>query len=285
MAREMVWKIFGVWIGVIVLLCIFSWKIFVGFPDARFHVSFLDVGQGDSILLKTGRGQMILVDSGAGSRVMEALAKNSLIGPFDRHFDAIVVTHFEKDHAEGFLSVLDSYTVGRIFMNGELRGSELESGFFRRAKEKNIPVSVVRSDRDLQIDEDTFLDFLYPFLGRVEHYSGGSLNNTSISFRVIHRGKPILFSGGDMEFPLEDTLLKKNPALHFSAEVFKVSHHGSRGTNSEKFLRAVHPKIAVISCGFRNGYGHPHAEALSRLSAVGSSIRRTDLEGTVDIAF
>ncbi|MEK7545293.1 MAG: MBL fold metallo-hydrolase [Patescibacteria group bacterium] len=284
MARMMIWKTFGVWIAVIILLSVFCWKIFSAFPDGRFHISFLDVGQGDSMLLKTARGQMILVDSGPGSRVMEALSKNPLVGPFDRYFDAIIVTHFETDHGEGFLSVLDSYDVGRIFINGELRGSELESGFFRRAKEKDIPVFVVRSDLDLQIDDETFVDFVYPFFGRVEHYNGKSLNNTSVSLRVIHGGKPILFSGGDMEFPLEEKLLTRK-SLNLSAEVFKVSHHGSKGTNSDTFLRAVHPKIAVISCGFHNRYGHPHAEALSRLSAVGASIRRTDLEGTVDITF
>lgn len=284
MMRMTLWKILGVWVGVLVLIAVFCWKIIAAFPDGRFHVSFLDVGQGDSILLKTARGQMILVDSGAGSRVMEALSGNPLLGPFDRYFDAIVVTHFETDHGEGFLSVLDSYDVGRIFISGELRGSELESGFFRRAKEKNIPVFVVRSDHDLQIDDETFVDFVYPFFGRIEHYNGKSLNNTSVSLRVIDHGKPILFSGGDMEFPLEDTLLSRK-SFNLSAEVFKVSHHGSKGTNSEKFLRAVRPKIAVISCGFHNRYGHPHTEALSRLAAVGASIRRTDLEGTVDIAF
>lgn len=304
-------KIFLYWLSGIVLIFFFLLQTLAQFPDGRIHIFFLDVGQGDAILIRTPRGQNILIDSGPSKNILKAFSKTSalqgILPFFNRRIDLAIVTHFEKDHAEGFLEMFDRYEIKKFLISGALRGSNLEKEFFQKIKEKKIPIQLVSSNRDLQIAENLYLDFLYPFQGKYDLIGKNkSLNETSVTFRLVRctkrseahansnlrskgiecaEGKqiPLLYSGGDSGFALEEMLIKNR--LDLSAKILKVSHHGSRYSTGEKFLQLINPQTAVISSSRKNSYGHPHEDTLSRLSRTGTAIRRTDLEGTVEAVF
>jgi competence protein ComEC len=295
------------WATVVIVLGFFSLDLLGQLPDGRLHILTLDVGQGDAIFLRTPHGKTVMIDAGKGHSVMNQLPQ--VLNFFDRKIDIAIVTHFDSDHAEGFLDVLRSYQVGQIFLSGALKGSPLENKFFQAANQGRsdghaggddaggVPIAFVRSDRDIELEPGIFLDFLYPFLPLTsQHFD--ALNDTSVTLRLVVdvstgentsvgqrvTRKSLLFSGGDMGFDLEDLLMKSGQDLR--AEILKVSHHGSKYSSGAEFLRAVAAKMALISVGAKNRYGHPTAEALGRLQDAGiTNVRRTDREGRIDVGF
>lgn len=209
------------------------------------QVSFIDVGQGDAILIRKGLTS-VLVDTG-GSKTFD-MAKEVLI-PFFRkeriyELDALIVTHGDFDHAGAKESLVSLFPVHEVIESSSSFPYKVGSLSFRN---------------------------LNPFTWEDEN--DGSL---VLSFSLLGRDWLLM---GDATKETERRILLQNPDL--AADVLKVGHHGSSSSSSYDFLRQVSPTESVISVGEGNRYGHPEKEVLHRLALVGSSVRRTDLEGTI----
>lgn len=247
-------------------------------PDGRLHVYFLNVGQGDAILIRTPGGQNILVDGGPKNNILYEL-KNTLPA-WDSLLDYVILTHPDRDHIEGLISVLKRYPVKHVLATGTYKKDYFSRRFFELIREKNIPLTIAHASSDLQFEPEVFLDVIFPFLQVIEFSE--KTNDSSLISKLIYGKNEILLTG-DSEAATEQKLLAEGVALN--ADVLKVGHHGSKTSTSEDFLRAVNPAYAVISVGKDNSYHHPHPSVIKKLKQCDREILRTDRDGRIEMVF
>lgn len=237
------------------------------------EVSFLDIGQGDSVLIDTPNDQQILIDGGPNKKVLAEISK---IMPFyDRSIDVVIATHPDSDHIGGLPDVLNRYGVDFFIEPGvestNAVGKELE----RIVEEKKIKRILARRGMKLILNDDTYLLILFP----VADVSGMDTNDASIVAKLVHGNTSFLFTG-DSPQKIENYLVyidKEN----LDIDILKAGHHGSKTSSSESFIGYTSPEYAVISVGKGNKYGHPNKEVLDILDKFGVQTLRTDLLGTV----
>jgi competence protein ComEC len=250
-------------------------------PD-RITIYVLDVGQGDAIAIATPNRRWLLVD--AGAKINDFDAGRSRVVPFlrgqgVRQLVAWMASHPDLDHVGGAVAVLESVSVDRVVGSGWVSGQSGQLALLTWLSSHRVPW--LRANRGTQISvDDVKLQFLHPEDQREADYDGGP-NAYSLVFRLEYGRFRMLFTG-DAPGDIEDGLSRDLPEA-LSAQVLKVSHHGSASSTSSGFLTAVDPELAVISVGRGNRYGHPSPHVLWRLSAQGADIRRTDRDGTVVI--
>ncbi len=251
----------------------FAWR---ELPLGEFKMWFLDVGQGDSVLIQTAENHQILVDGGDGERIIEELS--AVMPFFDRSLDMIVLTHPHEDHVGGLVEVLKKYRVENVLLTGVNNRSGIYNEFLNEIIEDDVEFFIADQLMDFRFGE-VLLDVLYPFEPLLlEDFD--NLNNSSVVMMVHNEEERILLTG-DIEEEIEDALLAKRVDLR--ADVLKLGHHGSKTSSSLKFLAKVRPKKAVIQVGAGNSYGHPDERVLQNLEAVGvKEISRTDLDGRIE---
>lgn len=250
------------------LVCTLGWTV----QASNLVVHFIDVGQGDSILIQTSTGATVLVDAGdtkAGRDVVVPYLRKLGI----RHLDMVVMTHPHFDHIGGLIPVIETYSVGQVLADGQIHTTRTYEDLLRLILEKEIPFRLARAGGELTIsglDEVLILNPTEPLLK--------GLNNNSVVLWIRYGQVALLFTG-DIEAEAETRILAEGKLP--KAEVLKVAHHGSSTSTTPAFLRAVSPKEAIISLGAGNTYSHPHAETLQSLDKAKIRVRRTDLEGTI----
>lgn len=265
------------------------WVLFAGFcasgaafwqlPDGRFHVWFLDVGQGDSIFIQTPQNHQILVDGGPGNKVLEELGE--VMPFFDKSIDLIISTHPQADHISGLVEVLKKYEVENVLFPGVLYPNSYYDEFLREIYGQDIGVFLADGMTDFVFGE-VKVDVLYPF-EQIFLESFKEVNNSSIATKIIYRDVEILLTG-DMEKSAEMRLV--NADVNLRADILKAGHHGSKTSSTPEFLNKVRPEIIVIQSGKNNSYGHPHKEILANIKSAGvKKIYRTDMDGRVEFAF
>jgi len=282
-------KYFLAFLGLIAILVIGA--IF-SFPDQNLHLVFCDVGQGDAILAIKGDNQ-ILIDTGPGEKVLGCLSRHM---PFwDKTLEIVILTHPEADHGGGLPSVLERYRVLQFVSNSLV----VETGLFQKIREEilkqRIPVYSPKAGDKIKI-AGLEIEILFPLkkmgdevvwgkegspqvLG-VSAFKG-NLNETAI-VSFLKYGNFCSLLTGDIGLKQESEILVALDRVE-PCQVLKVAHHGSKYSSSREFLEKFSPSLAVISVGAANRYGHPTFEVLERLRAVGAQIRRTDLEGEIEI--
>jgi competence protein ComEC len=244
-------------------------------PDDKVHVSFLDVGQGDAILVQQGSRQ-VLIDGGPTSEAITTQLGGNM--PFwDRSIEMVVLTHFDSDHAAGLLEVLKRYQVERVVYPRIDAESGLNDKWAELVQDENATVTEAQAGQRIDLGGDFYFDVLNPQAG--EEYTDD--NDSSVVLR-LNAGAVSFLLTGDISWREEFELLDERASL--ASTVLKVAHHGSENSSTEEFLAAVRPQMAVISVGKDNKYGHPTPETLSRLDKqVGeANIYRTDLQGTIE---
>lgn len=247
-------------------------------PDMRFHIYFLDVGQGDSIFIITPENHQILIDGGPDNKVLEELAK--VMPFFDKSIDMLILTHPDLDHVGGLVELVKRIKVDNVMLTGIEMDSSTYFEFLKELTSQNVNIIFAEAKNDISFGE-VFFDVLYPF----ENISGedfDSVNNTSIAVKIYVADSKILLTG-DLEIEGEQMLIDKH--IDLSADIYKAGHHGSRSSSSLKFLQMVKPKIVVIQSGKDNKYDHPHIETIRNLYRMGIySIYRNDEIGTIEFA-
>lgn len=279
--NRLIGMISGAFLVCISLLGIHLWKL----PHGELLIDFLDVGQGDSILITTPDQHHILIDGGPEQKVLEELG--DVLPFFQRTIDLLVLTHPHADHAMGLVQVLKRYEVKAVLFSGLNYPSSIYDAFLKEIQRQSIPLHVAEVSTDwkipLQAHENhpshLFFDVLYPFASMVGD-TMDNVNNGSIVM-MVHYGEHRILLSGDLEIEGEQELLATD--LDLRAELFKAGHHGSRTSSTWDFLQRVQPKTVVIQCGKDNDYHHPHPETLEHLAKMGIEVHRNDLEGRVRI--
>lgn len=240
-------------------------------PDV-LSVDFIDVGQGDAILLSCG-GESILVDAGtneSGKTVVDYISSKKI-----SRLKYAVATHPHADHIGGLDDVIENVEIDDLLMPDVTAETATFSDVLDAAEEKNLSITVPSRG-----DVFPLGNAAVTVLTDTKKNFGDELNNYSLVLKAS-LGKFSVMLTGDAETQAEDDILKSGEAV--SASVLKVGHHGSRTSTGENFLKAVSPKAAVISCGKDNDYGHPHAETLKKLEKSGVAVYRTDILGTISV--
>lgn len=236
----------------------------------------LDVGQGDSILIRTAGGRNVLIDGGPDNSVVYRLGR--YIPFFDRQIDLVVLTHPEADHVTGLVEVLRRYRVERIWATGVLHTLPAYQAFWEEVRLQGILVESARRGRTVEI-QGLFLEVLWPEdkIWGNEFLEG--LNKTSVVIKASFGKRKALLSG---DLPKEEeALLVERYGGALRSGLLKVGHHGSKTSTSLLFLDAVRPQWGVISVGKDNRFGHPHYRVLRNLARAQVRVVRTDEEGDV----
>lgn len=254
-------------------------------PDGRLHMTVLDVGQGDSILLQGPNGGRALVDTGPDPDRLIALL-DQRIPAWDRRIDLIVLTHPHEDHVGGLAAVLDRYQIGEIVEPGMIGPGPGDAAYRRRLAELG------RQSRTLAAGDTLWLDGIrmnvdWPLPGTVPLRppdTGTGINNVSIVLD-LHFGSRRIVLAGDVEQQIDPQLLAEGIARDGRPlDVLKVAHHGSGTATTDAFVEQMKPRVAVVSAGWGNPYGHPSPKTVARLVESGARLFRTDLDGSVDIS-
>jgi competence protein ComEC len=243
-------------------------------PDGKLHVYFLDVGQGDAILVSQGSRQ-ILVDGGPSPQAITmALGKEM---PFwDRTIDLLVLTHPDADHITGLIEVLRRYKVKQVLYPHMKVYTALHTEFLELIQEKDIPVILAEASQRISLTEDVFLDVLNP----AQNIRYSDMDNNSVVLCLDSGIISFLLTGDIMKEGEYDLLLRRSVN---ESTVLKLAHHGSASSTTSEFLNAVNPQIAIISAGKDNRYGHPDEEVLERLKMKGNiAIFNTGIHGTIE---
>lgn len=279
---------------VMILLFIFAWQGgyldgIVGDPvtptpppqtTGSMELHVIDIGQGDSILIKTLAGN-ILIDTGDKSSANEEALRSYLKKQGVAEIEYMILTHMDADHIGSADMVLGEFEVKRVIMPNLDESDVPTTAVFEEmiaALEASVNTEVIEavSGTVYTIGELT-MKILAP---NDDDYPNGDRNNYSVATRFDFGATSFLLTG-DAEKLSEEQMLAAYPAEVLDCDFFKAAHHGSSGANTKAFLAAVTPKIVAVSCGEGNKYGHPHAEALGRFDAAGATVYRTDLEGTL----
>jgi competence protein ComEC len=232
----------------------------------RVTMTVINVGQGDSILIRAPNRAM-LID--AGQRYADVAPQ--LLDRGVRTLDAVVLTHVHPDHCGGMPDVMTHVRVRELWISPRRFEGDCAQRLLEVAASELIPIHLLR-------DGERFGSIRVFLADRT--FRRSAENNSSVVLRIAIGRRTVLLTG-DIERESESDLAQRiGPA-----DVLKVAHHGSRSSSTAPFLDAVSPKIALISCGRRNMFGHPHAEVLQALRERGVRVLRTDVNGSIDLEF
>jgi len=264
----------GAALGVVAVLALLGLLWLRGRPDGNLHVAFLDVGQGDAILIQTPTGRQVLVDGGRyPSRLLEELGEQM---PFwDRSLDVVMATHPDADHADGLISAVERYDVGQLVTNGADEDEDAAFAALLAAAAADGAIHVAQAGETLDLGDGARLEIL-----QVGAPGADEGNDASVVARLVYGELAVLLTGDAAE-AAEAALLAGDRPL--AATVLKAGHHGANTSCSADFLRAVAPQVVVISVGADNSYGHPAPAMLQRIAAQGATILRTDEVGTIEL--
>lgn len=246
-------------------------------PPPRLTVTFLDVGQGDSIVVQTPGGHTLIVDAGRrmdtddmGRRVLVPFLRTQGIN----RVDALLLTHSDEDHIGGAVSVLQRMAVSRLLLSAEIPVStSLYHHVLETARQKGTALVNLARGQTLNFQDGVTAELLNPPTVGIP-----SPNNASLVLRMRY-GTTSLLLTGDAEEGAERDMTAACPDLH--ADILKLGHHGSRTSTTEQFLQAVHPQAAIVSVGANNIFGHPNPQVLERLEARHIPLFRTDRDGAI----
>jgi competence protein ComEC len=246
-------------------------------PKGVLQVSFLDVGQGDAALVLFPNGKTMLVDGGPPESANALMSKLRQLKV--ARIDYLVASHPHSDHIGGFVKVLGAFPVGEVWDSGFAYDSPVYLDYLRTVKRKGAKFRNIERGYRAEPAPGCRIEVFAPskpFL-RGTH---SDANNASIVMR-LHFGKVRVLFTGDIEKEGRARLYRQGADLR--AEVLKVSHHGSHNGTDMALLSRVRPRIAIISCGRGNPYGHPHKEALQALQRAGVTVYRTDFHGDITL--
>lgn len=243
----------------------FCVRIFLSNHKGTNHrVVFLDVGQGDSILIQSTQGKNILIDAGMHSSISRSL--DDYISYQDKTIDLAIITHPDLDHSGGFHSLLDDYTVKNIAVSQAEFGDDEYFDLMRKASERNIPQSYLYAGDRISLSEGEYIEILYP----AKKFLSKELNEYSLVLRYAYGDQSFLLMGDS--YIRNEIELYQFYGKYLDSDVLKLGHHGSKTSSSLLFLDAVSPEYSIVSAACNSRFGHPHENVIEKVRSVGSQI-------------
>ncbi len=236
----------------------------------ELKIHYIDVGQGDSILIQIN-GKNMLIDAGPRSSSDKLLKYLNTMGV--KKLDVILATHPHEDHIGSMASVIKNFDLGDFYAPKITSNTKTFENMITALKDKNKKINVAKAGVKINLDNKINCELIAP-----NSSSYDNINNYSAVLKLTYNNTAFLFTG-DAEKVSEKEILQKN--FDVKADVLKLGHHGSSTSSSKEFLEKVSPKYAIISCGKNNDYGHPHKETLSEMKKRNIKIYRTDLDGNI----
>ena len=240
-------------------------------PAPNMQVHFIDVGQGDSILIQSPNGKNMLIDGGKksdGDKVVAFLKSKGV-----STLDVVVATHPDADHIGGLLAVLNNFKVNQFIDSGKVHTTQTYFELLTLIDEKNIPFKVAKTGDLINLDSLIKTTVIHA------DENASDSNDASIVTRVVYGSVSFLLTG-DADTAIEEKIMSQG---NVKSTYLKAGHHGSNTSSSAAFINAVRPAGTVLSYGKDNSYGHPHSEVVQRLNAVGSKIYSTAQSGDITI--
>ena len=257
--------------GALAIPAVLAWTAVFSAPDSRLEVKVFDVGQGDAIFVRTPDGHKLLIDGGPDGRAVTTALGAEL--PFwDRKLDMVLSTHPDDDHLTGLVTVLERYDVGQVVASPISVESSTEDAWRKLIADKGIPYQEATAGEWIDLGRGARLQILGPPADPLTG-TDADTNNNSLVLK-LEWGRISFLLTGDIESDGESALLQSGADPQ--ATVLKVAHHGSAYSTGEPLLKAVQPKVAVISVG-ENDFGQPAPSTLARLD--GTILYRTDRGG------
>jgi beta-lactamase superfamily II metal-dependent hydrolase len=248
---------------------VFPQNIIKGEKKSAMNVHFIDVGQGDSILIQTPSNKTILIDGGspkAGKKVVAYLEKLHI-----ERLDLLIATHPDIDHIGGLSHVMKSIDIDQIIDSGKFYTTKTYMQYINQVKQAKIPMTIAKKDDNIKIDPTINIKVLNA------HERRKNNNQSSIVLKVNY-GEIDFLLMADVEQKQEKELLKQ---YDLEADVVKIAHHGSKTSSSLDFLQAVNPKIALITYSKKNKYGHPVQHVIQNLNQIRATIYSTAVYGDI----
>lgn len=245
--------------------------------DGLLKIYFLNVGQGDSMLIEGPNGNQVLIDGGPGNSVLSELAE--VIPFYDKEIDAVIVSHYHADHITGLIEVLDRYNVHTVIESDGVYDSPVFQSWRKRVEEEEAKRVDALKGVQIDLGNGALLQILAP----IEPWEGREIKDAheaSVVARLVYKDFEVMFPG-DTEERLEKKLIDQG--INLESDVLKVGHQGSNTSSSPEFLSTVRPKIGVIEVGKDNKYNHPSEKILSRLEQFGIKYYRTDIDGRIAV--
>lgn len=237
-------------------------------------VHYIDVGQGDCILVQVNN-KNILIDSGPSS------SKDKLIKYLNsldlKRIDYVIATHPHEDHIGNMDDIIKKFSIGEFYAPKAQTSSRTFENMISALKNKNLKINILKRDNNsINLGPNTSFTVYSPFNNNYDN-----LNNYSPVIKIEYGNSSFLFTG-DAEADIENKILSLNDNIE--ADVLKVGHHGSSTSTSENFLKKINPSIAIISVGENNEFNHPDKSTISRLKNNNVTIYQTASEGTIIIS-
>lgn len=240
----------------------------------KLRVSFLDVGQGDSILIQTPSGKDMLIDGGGSNKVLARLGEQ--MSYFDRDIDVMLMTHPDADHVTGLIPVLEKYNVGMIVLSKGEGHTQVFDDVTKHVNDEHANIQVGERGDLIDFHDGVIVKILYPSANYVAKKN--DTNDASVSVLILYGDETFLLTG-DLPSTEEGKLI--SAGIPKNITVYKAGHHGSKYSSGEQLLTYIRPEYTVISAGKDNKYGHPNPEAMERLQKYSKEIISTIGRGTI----
>lgn len=266
---------------VISLIGLVLWQ-YVQFNDGKLHIIFCDVGQGDAIVIRTPSGKMVVVDGGSNDAVVSCLQSHM---PFwEKDIALLTLTHPHLDHMVGFLPLLDTYRVQRFMTEKLANTTDMYAELERKISFKKIPKTIVRAGDTISFADGVTIKIIGPLQTFLDATSpGGTIGENkefaSLIQRLTYKKFSILLTGDSQVGGVSDAI-NGTPA---STQVLQVPHHGSKYGLDPAILDRIQPRLAIISVGKENKFGHPTKEVLQLLAERRIQVLRTDQHGSIEL--
>jgi len=261
----------------LLLIAILASVAAASMPDDNLRISFLNVGEGDAILIQKGN-QQVLVDGGPSPQAL-TLGLGDKMPFWDRTIELVILTHPHADHITGLLEVLERYKVEQVLYPDLDYESPLYEEWLDLIKERDIKYTLAQAGQEVDLGDGVVMKVLNPQTSPLTG-TESDIDNNGVVLR-LSLGRVSFLLTADIEQAAESKLIEQRAELASTA--LKVGHHGSDTSTTPQFLAVVDPKVAIISVG-ENRYGHPSVEVMARLEQrLGSeNILRTDEQGTIE---
>lgn len=266
-------------------LMTFTSFLIIAYKPREFSINMLDIGQGDCFVVNDGNNDIYISD--CGSTTVQNVGKTRLL-PFLKSkgwgkVDTIFISHMDKDHVNGVNDLLKcaEITIGRIIISASYKSDKLNCAELEELKElakmRDIKLFYMKKGDEI-VGKDISFRCIYP----TGEEDIEDQNEASIVMRMDYKELSMLFTG-DIAGSTEEKIIDSTGKDILDCDILKVCHHGSKNSSTDDFLKKVSPKLYLISCGLMNRYGHPHRDALSRMTEEGGRILRTDHMGGTQI--